>query len=105
MHGELTYPDVNYKKLLQKECWKKLHNYIYSKDFIDKIFSYFKNELNTQQDLLFDINNFEFVLEYEGRNIKKKYDLKNNKNILHTRLDLGYGKTNMVKKVGVVEYI
>ena len=37
MHGELTYPDVNYNKLLEKECWKKLHDYIYSKDFVDKI--------------------------------------------------------------------
>ena len=36
-----------------------------------KYLKLFQNELNTQQDLLFDINNFEFVLEYEGRNIKK----------------------------------
>lgn len=100
MHGELTYPDKNYKKLLEKECWKKLHNYIYSKDFVDKILNYFKNELNTQQDLLIDINNLEFVLEYEGRNIRKTYNSNKKKNNIFTRLDIGYGKDRYGKKGG-----
>ena len=71
MHGELTYPDVNYNKLLEKECWKKLHDYIYSKDFVDKILNYFNNELKEQKDLLINIDDIEYELEYEGRDIKK----------------------------------
>jgi hypothetical protein len=99
MHGELTYPDRNYKKLLEKECWKKLHNYIYSKKFVDKILNYFSNELKTQNDLQIDINNLEFVLEYEGRNIQKTYYSTETNNI-YTRLDIGYGKNEYGIKGG-----
>tara|TARA_B100000900_G_scaffold414532_1_gene441435 strand:- start:3734 stop:4483 length:750 start_codon:yes stop_codon:yes gene_type:complete len=92
MHGELTYPDVNYNKLLEKECWKKLHNYIYSRDFVDKILNYFNNELREQKDLLLNLNDIEFVLEYEGRNIQKKYNTTESNGKVYTRVDIGYGK-------------
>lgn len=92
MHGELTYPDVNYNKLLEKECWKKLHDYIYSRDFVDKILNYFNNELKEQKDLLINIDDIEYELEYEGRDIKKKYDTTESNDKIYTRLDIGYGK-------------
>ena len=99
MHGELTYPDKNYKNLLEKECWKKFHNYIYSKELVDKILNYFSFELKQQKDLLININDMEYVLEYEGRNINKNYNKKNNKH-LYTRLDIGYGKNEYGKRGG-----
>jgi hypothetical protein len=96
MHGELTYPDTNYKKLLEHECWQKFHNYIYSSTFNDKIINYFYNDIKKQTDLLINVDDLTYILEYEGRNINKNFSKLNNKHS-HSRLDIGYGKNNYGK--------
>lgn len=94
MHGELTFPDYNYRKLLKNKSWNKLHNYIYSNQFVDKMLNYFSDEIKLQKDILINVDDFEYKLEYEGRKINKNYQINNVDKYLHTRMDIGYGIEN-----------
>ena len=98
MHGDTTYGDTLYKKLLIKSnAYKKLHDWVYNKQFIDYFVNFFEKDINHQPDLIGHPKKFEKISK--PVEIGKVFNLDNFQNntqdpFLYSRLDLGYGKKN-----------
>ena len=99
MHFDTSFGDDLYNKLIiNSPEYKKLHQYIYSKDFIKKYLNDFKEDIQSEIKLknLDDIFEYKIVEEaLEKNKIFNKVDIqsshKENCN-LYTRIDLGMGK-------------
>ncbi len=105
MNYDTTFGDILYYNLLNKSSvYKKFHEYVYSKTFINFFLDKFKNNIEKEIEkdfLIYDI--FKYLInpdpfEIDGI-IGKKELKKNSKKFLYPRLDLGlgiegYGKNN-----------
>ena len=99
MHFDTSFGDDLYNKLIiNSPEYKKLHQYIYSKDFIKKYLNDFKEDIQSEIKLknLDDIFEYKIVEEaLEKNKIFNKVDIqsshKENCN-LYSRIDLGMGK-------------
>lgn len=101
MHGDLTYGDPGYMKLIQNvEAWKTLHEAVHCEDFVRLTIEKFREEIQREivsGQLDLDLNNYSYTGFMEGRQITKtvsarhKASKKNKNSELYTRLDIGYG--------------
>jgi hypothetical protein len=103
MHGDTTYGDSLYKKLLyESPAYKKLHEWVYSENFVKFFLDLFKNELKFQNDLIEDISEFKIKsTPTEVGNIfnLESFEIDDNK-YLYPRLDIGFGKKGYGIKTG-----
>lgn len=104
MHGDTTYGDDLYFNLLNKsKHYNDLHNWVYSKDFINYFLEFFRENFLQEKDLL--ANPFDYEIKSAPIEIGKvfnKYQIKNTKEnlYLYPRLDLGFGIENYGKDTG-----
>ena len=96
MDGDITYGDETYNNLIEaSKTFRRLHEWVYSEDFIHyftKLFYHELKKLKEAEELTKDIEE----LEYNNDKIEKGgvvgiNELKEGKNILYSRLDIGYG--------------
>ena len=103
MHGDTTYGDSLYTTLLDESpAYKKLHEWVYSENFVNFFLDLFKNELESQNDLIEDISEFKIKSSpTEVGNIfnLESFQIDNNK-YLYPRLDIGFGKKGYGIKTG-----
>ena len=101
MHFDTSFGDTLYNKLIVNSPeYKKLHQYIYSKDFIKK----YLNDFSKDIQLEIKSNNLDNVFEYkiveealEKDKIFNKTDIQSSHKVnshLYSRIDLGMGKKN-----------
>ena len=97
MNFDTSHKDELYSDLISNiNEYKKLHEFIYSKNFMNYFLQIFKTDIDKEiyQLNLKDINNY--LLDFNPLEIEKvysKFDLNNNevKRILFPRLDIGIG--------------
>lgn len=101
MHFDTSYGDDLYDNLIeQSEEYKLLHEYIYSKEFINFFINHFRDDIDEEirSKNLSEIYNFE--IEQKPFEKNEIFNTKNfvkdsiNKKILYPRIDLGIGKIN-----------
>jgi len=106
MNYDTTFGHNLYQEIISKSnVYKKLHDYIYSEDFIKTFIDLFNNEIENEIDNKFlsvdvkkiKIRNkpFEIGEVFNKKNFKKKED-----SFLFPRLDLGMGKKGYGIKTG-----
>jgi hypothetical protein len=98
MHGDTTFGETLYEDLLNKsETYKQLHNWVYSESFIKYFIDFFKDDIDSQLDLINNPKEFDIISK--PVEIGKVFNLDNfqnnsSKEYLYSRLDLGFGKVN-----------
>jgi len=98
MHGDITYGDQLYSDLINSSAvYNKLHNWVYSKDFMNFFLNFFKDYFKSDDDFYQNLEKFD--LHFEPLEIGKvfnldNYESKNTKPLLFPRLDIGYGVKN-----------
>jgi len=106
MHYDTTFGHNLYQETMNKSnAYKKLHNYIYSDNFIKTFLELFDNEINNEiknnflnvdvRNLKINQNPFEVGEIFNKKNLKKKEDL-----FLYPRLDIGMGEKGYGIKTG-----
>ena len=95
MNGDMSYPEKNYIKLIsESQIYNKLHNYIYSTDFISNFLNLFKEDIQKlykSGQLLYDPFKLPIIsTPYETSIFGFENDDKQLP-FLYPRLDLGYG--------------
>ena len=96
MHGDTSYGDVLYNDLLNKSLeYRELHNWVYSKNFMNFFIEFFSNEIAEEKDLIKNPMSFKRISK--PVEIGKVFNIKNFQNnnsqpYLYSRLDLGFGK-------------
>ena len=112
MHFDTSYSEPLYNSLIEKvPAYKKFHNFIYSKKFMDYIIDKFKDDiaLEIKNKNLKNIFKYSYHCNpYEVHKIlsKKDFSEKSKETVLYPRLDIGaglkgYGKINGGKGVHV----
>lgn len=95
MHGDITFGDKLYEELMDTSVvYNQLHNWVYSKDFMNFFLNFFNDNFKTDEDFYQNPKNFE--KHFEPLEIGKVFNLnnyenKNTKSLLFPRLDIGYG--------------
>ena len=99
MHFDTSYGDELYDNLIKNsEEYKKLHEYIYSNEFISFYMNHFKDEIKKEINSgnLQNLKDFKLISEpfekdkiFDMTDFEKSHDFKN---ILYPRIDLGIGK-------------
>ena len=95
MHGDITFGDKLYEELMDTSVvYNQLHNWVYSKDFMNFFLNLFSDNFKTDEDFYQNPKNFE--KHFEPLEIGKVFNLnnyenKNTKSLLFPRLDIGYG--------------
>jgi len=106
MHHDITNGDKVYKDLIKKsDAYKKMHNWVYSKNFIDFFLHIFRDQIITNynnKNLLHNPFSFNIIEEpYEGAKVVDKNSLSNKKKKnIYSRIDIGVGKKNYGIKTG-----
>ncbi len=103
MDKDLTFGDKNYNQIY-KSSFNKLHQYVYSPDFILDFLKIFDSEINQQvlnEELLFDPRGCEINPNpYELRNFISNKNIPDDNVFLFPRLDFGIGFVNYGKNNG-----
>lgn len=104
MHGDLTYPDPEYMKLIESSsAYRDLHNWVYSDEFITTFLGMFNDEIElslASGELLFDPRELALHPEpYEKRNLIHHRNLAKTA-FLFPRLDIGIGRVGYGKVNG-----
>ena len=99
MNYDTTYGDKLYFELIKNNRqYKKLHEYIYSREFIDYFLNFFRESIVSEIEKSYIIHNvFQFKIRpepFETNNIinKKTHKKNSTEQVLYPRLDLGMGK-------------
>jgi hypothetical protein len=103
MHGDTTFGDQLYEKILENsKAYKMLHNWVYSDDFLKYFLDIFKEDLEIQEDLVVKLNDLKISSSpFEvGSIYNKKSFVIDGKDLLYPRLDLGYGLKNYGVETG-----
>ena len=100
MHHDITSGEKIYDNLIKEsDAYKKMHHFVYSKDFISFFLNQFKKDiiLNLKKkDLLHNPFNFKIIEKpYEGKKVIDKNSLTDkDKGSVYSRIDIGIGKKN-----------
>lgn len=98
MHGDTTFGDQLYEDLISNSItYKSLHEWVYSKKFVEYFLKFFKLDINSQKELIDDPIKFKIVptpIEIGQVFNIENYEKNKNDPFLFPRLDLGYGKKN-----------
>lgn len=96
MHGDTTYGDELYEKLLTKSyVYKNLHDWVYNESFINFFINFFDKEIDVQSDIIGNPKKFKKISKpVEVGKVFNKDNFQNEtlEPFLYSRLDLGYGK-------------
>ncbi|MBV8973055.1 MAG: 2OG-Fe(II) oxygenase [Sphingomonadaceae bacterium] len=105
MHGDLTWPDPEYVKLIDEEpAYRKLHDWVYSEGFVRTFVDIFDAEIDRyvkNGDLIRDPRTLPIRPEpYERRDDLIKVGNTREEAFLFPRLDIGIGRLNYGIKTG-----
>lgn len=106
MHHDITNGDRVYDDLVKKsDAYKKMHEFVYSKSFINFFLGIFKDQILENfknKSLLHNPFDFETIEKpHEGIKVIDKNSLSNTqKKNIYSRIDIGVGKKNYGLKTG-----